>query len=305
MRRCISSGIPTPVSRTSTTTQPDSSLAARMPRAPPSGIAVTAFRISRMSASRSSKALPSTGGSASMSWRDHDGDAAPLRLVAPPGRRHLDGLGDHRGQADGAEGDLGLAGDELLEPPHGGRRLERDVPHHGQPPLRRARRLVAQHQLGIGEDGGERVVQVVGEAADRLAERPEIVVAGEPSPRVLEAPAEVPRPAPHRQDRAVDLDLRARHLARDVLDLVVIREQERGRRAPAHGPAVPTASPSPEPAPASRYPSRTPRSRASRAARRAQLRGAACATPRRTFRTLRVARARTKQRALRRPGARG
>ena len=67
MRRCISSGIPTPVSRTSTTTQPDSSLAARMPRAPPSGIAVTAFRISRMSASRSSKALPSTGGSASMS----------------------------------------------------------------------------------------------------------------------------------------------------------------------------------------------------------------------------------------------
>ena len=47
---------------------------------------------------------------------DYDGDAAPL-YPPPLGRGHLDGLGDHRGQADGAEGDLGLAGDELLELP--------------------------------------------------------------------------------------------------------------------------------------------------------------------------------------------
>ena len=65
---------------------------------------------------------------------DHRGDAAPLRLVAPPGRRHLDGLGDHRGQADGPEGDLGLAGDELLEPPHGARPVHGRALDDLQPP---------------------------------------------------------------------------------------------------------------------------------------------------------------------------
>ena len=60
--------MPTPVSVTSTTTQPEASAAARMASDPPRGMASTALWIRRTRASRSSKALPSTGGRASMSW---------------------------------------------------------------------------------------------------------------------------------------------------------------------------------------------------------------------------------------------
>ena len=57
-----------PLSDTSRPTQPDSSLAARITRAPPWGMAVTALRMRWTRASRSSKALPSTGGMAPSSW---------------------------------------------------------------------------------------------------------------------------------------------------------------------------------------------------------------------------------------------
>ena len=141
------------------------------PSDPPSGMASTALWIRRTRASRSSKALPSTGGSASMSWVTVMTVPLPLRLVAPARRGQLERLGDHRGQADRPEGDLGLAGDELLELPNGGGRLEGHVADHHEPAARARPVALAQHQLGIGEDGGERVVEVVGEAADRLAER--------------------------------------------------------------------------------------------------------------------------------------
>ena len=86
---------------------------------------------------------------------------------------------------------------------------------------------VAQEQLRVGEDGGERVVEVVREAAHGLAERAKIVALLEPAAALRDPSRQIPRPAPERQDRAVDLDLGARHLARDVLDLFVVGKQQR------------------------------------------------------------------------------
>src|SRR5262249_146337 len=74
-----------------------------------------------------------------------------------------------------------------------------------------------------------------------------VVGARQRPPRVFEAPAEIARPAPHREDRSVDLDLRARHLARDVLDLLVVGEQELGRRRRLLAPPPPPRPPPPSP----------------------------------------------------------
>src|SRR5712692_4251716 len=123
-------------------------------------MAVTAFRISRRIASRSSKALPSTGGSDSRSWA--------IVITMP-----------HRWEPDGAGGNLGLTRDELLEPAHGRRRLQGHIAYDGQPPLRRLHLLLAEHHLRVGQDGGQRVVEVVAEPADGLAERAELVVRAE------------------------------------------------------------------------------------------------------------------------------
>ena len=132
---------------------------------------VTAFRMRLHERVAELERIALDGGQASMSWVTSMTMPRALRLVAPARRRHLEGLGDHRGQAHRAEGHLGLAGDELLEAPHRDRRFQRHVADHLEPPLRGVGRLLLQQQLGIGEDGGERVVEVVGEPAHRLAER--------------------------------------------------------------------------------------------------------------------------------------
>src|SRR5258705_11750093 len=69
------------------------------------------------------------------------------------------------------------------------------------------------------------------EPAHRLSERAQVLVAGEAARGLREAPAEVARPAPHREHRAGHLHLGAADLARDVLDLLVVGGEERvGRR---------------------------------------------------------------------------
>ena len=159
---------------------------------------------------------------------DRDGHAPTLGVVPPARSREIQRLLDDGGEPDGTEGDLGLARDEILEPAHGRRGLEGDVTHDEKPAVRlRVLLGVAQEKLGIGEDGGERVVEVVREPTHRLAEGAQVMALVEPSPSLRHAPREIAGPAPERQDGAVELDLGARHLSRDVLDLFVVREQER------------------------------------------------------------------------------
>ena len=156
-----------------------------------------------------------------------DDGALAIRLVAPARRGQLEGLRDHRGQAHRPVGGLGLARNKLLQLTDRRGRLERHVTDHHEPPARGLRLALAQHQLGVGEDGGQRVVEVVREAAHGLPERAQVLVAGEPAGRLRETPAEVARPAPHGEHRAVHLHLGAADLARDVLDLFVVGEEER------------------------------------------------------------------------------
>ena len=237
--------MPTPESRTSTTTQPDASAAARIASAPPLGMASTALWMRRTRASRSSKALPSTGGSASMSWVT--AMTMPLRSASSRQRGAVSSSAsrDHRGQAHRPEGDLRLAGDELLQLANRRGGLEGHVADHHEPAPRRLRLALAEHQLGVGEDRGERVVEVVGEPAHRLAEDAQVLAAGEPARSLGQAAPEVARPAAHREDRAVHLHLGAADLARDVLDLLVVGEEEgfrrqrRGGRGESTGPSAP------------------------------------------------------------------
>src|SRR5215831_18201762 len=253
MSRECSSVMPMPVSRTSMTTQPDSSAAARMDSSPPSGMACTAFKMRRTRASRSSKAMPSTGGRASISWEMVM--TTPRRSASSRQRGAVRSSASyHRGQAHGAEGDLGLARHEVLEAAHGGRGLEGDITHDHEPAMRGGvLGGVAEEQLRVGEDGGQRVVEVVGEATHRLAQRAQVVPLLEPAAVLRYPPGEIARPAPEGEDGAIDLDLGARHLARNVLDLLVVGEEEGilgGRRL--HPSTDPLAESIPDPSHARR-----------------------------------------------------
>jgi hypothetical protein len=83
----------------------------------------------------------------------------------------------------------------------------------------------------------------VGEAAHRLAERPQVHRAAHAVRRIVKAAIEIARPAPQGEHGAVQLDLGTAELAGDVADLLVIRDEERmirGERlggAPASDPA--------------------------------------------------------------------
>src|SRR3990172_646578 len=209
-REC-SSVIPIPVSRTSMTIQPDSSLATRMPSVPPSCIAWTALRMRRTRASRSSKAMPSTGGSASMSC---------VTVMTTPRR-------------SASSRQRGAVRADDREPAVGGRILGR----------------VAEEQLGVRQDGRERVVEIVRETAHGFAERAKVVALVEPPAALGHAAGDVAGPAPERQDGAIELRPCARHLARDVLYLFVVGEQQGilGRRrlgAPTDPLAEPLSDPS-------------------------------------------------------------
>ncbi len=161
---------------------------------------------------------------------DRDHGALALGLVPPARRGQLERLRDHRGQAHRPEGDLGLTGNELLQLANRRRGLESHVADHHQPPAGRLRLVLAQHELGVGEDRGEGVVEVVRETAHRLAEGPQVLAPGEPPRRLGEAAPQIARPAAHREHRAVHLHLGAADLARDVLDLLVIGEEQGFRR---------------------------------------------------------------------------
>ena len=108
-------------------------------------------------------------------------------------------------------------------------------------------RRVAEEELGVGQDGRERVVEIVRETAHGLAERAEVVTLVESPAAPGHTAGDVAGPAPERQDGAIELHLGARHLARDVLDLFVIGEQ-RGRvgRGRLGAPPEPLAEPLPD-----------------------------------------------------------
>ena len=59
-----------------------------------------------------------------------------------------------------------------------------------------------------------------------LAERAKIVAVVQPSAALDDAPGKIAGPAPERQYGAIELDLGARHLARDILYLFMIGEQQ-------------------------------------------------------------------------------
>jgi hypothetical protein len=159
--------------------------------------------------------------------RDGDDDPAPLGVVAPARRRQVERFLDDGGQTDGAEGDLRLPRHEILESPHRRRGLERHFADDHEPSMSgRILRRIAEEELGVGQDGRERVVEVVRETAHGLPERAEIVAVVEPPAALDHAAGEVAGPAPEGQDRAIELDLGARHLARDVLYLFVVREEQ-------------------------------------------------------------------------------
>ena len=107
-----------------------------------------------------SKALPSTGGRASMSWVT--AMTVPLRSASSRQRGVVSSRASGSPRAGPpAVGGLGLARNELLQFTDRRGRLKRHVTDHHQPPARRLRLALAQHQLGVGEDGGQRVVEVV------------------------------------------------------------------------------------------------------------------------------------------------
>jgi hypothetical protein len=182
--------------------------------------------------------MPSTGG-----------HAPALGIVAPARRGEIERFLDDCGQPHRAEGHLGLTRHEVLQPPHGGRGFQGHVPHDHEPPMGRGiRGRVAEEELGIGEDGGQRVVEIVRETAHRLAEGAQVVALLETSPALRDPARQIAGPAPQGEDGTVDLHLGARHLARDVLDLLVVREEKRilgdGR---LRGPADPFVEPFPDP----------------------------------------------------------
>ena len=171
IRRRTSSGIPTPVSCTSTTTQPDSS-----PRGPDGQGAAPGHRAHRVldeldqrvaqleRVALDGRQRPPRPGRPSMTMPRRSASSRQRGAVISSASATT------AGDAHRAEGDLGLARDQLLEAPHRHRRLQRHVADHREPPLRGVACASLQEELGVGEDGGERVVEVVGEPAHRLAE---------------------------------------------------------------------------------------------------------------------------------------
>ncbi len=207
------SGMPVPVSRTSTSTWPSAARVRRV-RVPPFGIASTALSTRLVKASRSSAGSPATGGSPSAR-------SVSTWISAPSLRRRscrqtrLGGLEDllddlvevhvHRRLVAPDAG-------EVLQPAHGagavhGRALD-DLE-----PLAQLDVLDAlEQELRAAQDGGEQVVEVVGHARRHLAERAQLLGAHElvlggaqlaEGPRALLVEA---RAAEHEGDELGDVD---------------------------------------------------------------------------------------------------
>ena len=170
MRRRTSGGMPDAGVRTSTTTQPDSSLAARITQRAALGHGVHRVLDQAHQGVAQLEGIALDGRQRLHVLSDGDDDAAALGLVAPARRGHLQRLRDDGGQPDRAEGRLGLARDELLQPSDGRGGFESHVADRDEPPPGRLRLGFLQHELRVGEDGGQGVVEVVGEPAHGLAQ---------------------------------------------------------------------------------------------------------------------------------------
>jgi len=145
-----------------------------------------------------------------------------------------------------AEGHLRLPRDELLEAPHRHRGFHRDVPDHLEPPDRGVALRLLEQELRVGEDGRQRVVEVVGEPPDGLPQRAQVDGAAEGRGGLVEPPAQLPCPAAEREDRTVQLDLGAGHLPGDVPDLLMVGEEERVGRCLGGIPSHPVRDLPPE-----------------------------------------------------------
>ena len=135
-RRRTDSSIPTPLSRTSTATHPDSSLAARMVSVPPSGIARHRVQDQPEDRVAELEGVALYRGQRRRSWTIVI--TMPRRWASSRQRGAVMSRASAitAGSAHRPERHLGLARHELLEPPHRDRGLERDVAHDGEPALR-------------------------------------------------------------------------------------------------------------------------------------------------------------------------
>ncbi len=207
------SGMPVPVSRTSTSTWPSTARVRRV-RVPPFGIASTALSTRLVKASRSSAGSPATGGSPSARSVSTWISAPSLRRRSC---RQIDSVVSRTCWTTWLRSTVHrrlVAPDagEVLQPAHGagavhGRALD-DLE-----PLAQLDVLDAlEQELRAAQDGGEQVVEVVGHARRHLAERAQLLGAHElvlgraqlaEGPRALLVQA---RAAEHEGDELGDVD---------------------------------------------------------------------------------------------------